>query len=31
MNDMGDKDMGAVDIYCFLLDGDVHDCNIEHV
>ena len=31
MDDMGDKDTGAVDIYCFLLDGDVYGRNIEHV
>ena len=31
MDDMGDKDTDAVYIYCFFLDGDVYDGNIEHV
>ena len=31
MDNMGDKDTGVVDIYFFILDGDVYGGNIEHV
>ena len=31
MDNTGDKDTGAVDIYCFFFYGDVYGGNIEHV